>query len=85
MKNAFFFFFYGETEKEKPKKKKIIVDYDLIYAKLKEGPLTFRQIEELSGVSHSCVYQVITTLSLNFPIWSPARGVYKLIEESDYE
>lgn len=68
----------------KPKKKRKPVDYDMLYELLLAGPLTFRQIEEVTGVSHCGVAQVITTLSLRYPIWSPKRGVYKLCEDSDY-
>lgn len=70
----FFFFF----------KKKKKVDYEAIYQALKEGPLTFSQIEALSGVSHSGVAQVITTLSLKYPIYEYARGLYKLYGDDDY-
>lgn len=48
------------------------------------GPVTFRDIEEATGVSHNGVAQVITTLSLKYPIWSPKRGVYKLYDDDDY-
>lgn len=68
----------------KPKKKRKAVDYEELYNLLLQGPLTFRQIEEVTGVSHCGVAQVITTLSLRYPIWSPKRGVYKLCESSDY-
>lgn len=87
MKKYFFFFFLGEIEKEKPKtkRKRVPVDYDLLYQRLLEGPVTFAEIEELSGVAHSGVAQVITTLSLRYPVWSPKRGTYKLMEESDFE
>lgn len=69
-------------EEPKPKKKK--VDYDLIVQKLKEGPLTFSQIKALAGVSHYGVAQVITTLSLHYPIYEAARGLYKLYGADDY-
>ena len=64
--------------------KKRKVDYDLIVQKLKEGPLTFSQIKALAGVSHSGVAQVITTLSLHYPIFEAARGLYKLYGADDY-
>lgn len=52
----------------------------MLYERLKEGPLTFNEIEKLTCVAHSGVAQVITTLSLRYPIWSPKRGVYTLID-----
>ena len=82
MKKHFFFFFFEEKQQ---KKKKLVVDYDYLYQKLLEGPLRSKDIEEITGVSHSGVFQIITTLSINYPIWSPSRGVYKLIEDSDYD
>lgn len=66
------------------KKKRVEVDYDELYKLLLAGPLTFRQIEEITGVKHCGVAQVITTLSLRYPVWSPKRGVYKLYDEEDY-
>lgn len=76
------FDFIWEEEEPKPKKKK--VDYDLIVQKLREGPLTFSQIKALAGVSHHGVSQVITTLSLLYPIYEAARGLYKLYGADDY-
>ena len=65
-----------------PEKKK--VDYDLIYSELRKHPLTFSQIEALSGVSHYGVAQVITTLSLHYPVYEVSRGLYKLYGDDDY-
>jgi len=76
------FVFEWDDEEAKPKKKK--VDYDLIVQKLREGPLTFSQIKALAGVSHYGVSQVITTLSLHYPIYEAARGLYKLSGADDY-
>ena len=61
-----------------------LVDYDMLYKMLLAGPVTFKMIEEATGVSHNGVAQVITTLSLRYPVWSPKRGIYKLCEASDY-
>ena len=74
--------FYAPHRKRKPRQP---VDYDLLYERLKAGPVTFAEIEELAGVPHCSVAQIITTLSLYYPVWSPKRGVYKLMEDSDYE
>jgi hypothetical protein len=67
-----------------PKKKKKKVDYKLIISELKKGPLTFSQIQALAGVSRAGVSQVITTLSLHYPLYEVARGIYKLYGDDDY-
>lgn len=79
----FFFFFFFDNEIVKTKKRQS-PDYEMLHERLLEGPVTFREIEKLTGVAHSGVAQIITTLSLRYPLWSPKRGIYKLIEESDY-
>ena len=67
-----------------PKKKKKKVDYKLLIVELKKGPLTFSQIQALAGVSRAGVSQVITTLSLHYPVYEAARGIYKLYGKDDY-
>lgn len=67
-----------------PKKKKKKVDYELIISELKKGPLTFSQIQALADVGRAGVSQVITTLSLHYPIYEAARGIYKLYGDDDY-
>ena len=67
-----------------PKKKKKKVDYKLIISELKKGPLTFSQIQALAGVSRAGVSQVITTLSLHYPLYEQARGIYTLYGDDDY-
>ena len=67
-----------------PKKKRKKVDYKLIIKELNKGPLTFSQIQALAGVSRAGVSQVITTLSLLYPIYEAARGIYKLYGADDY-
>lgn len=64
---------------------RVAVDYDLLYKRLLQGPVTFAEIEEMTGAKHNAVAQIITTLCLRYPVWSPQRGVYKLCEESDYK
>lgn len=73
---------FSETLKTKKKKRKI--DYDLIIAELKHGPLSFSQIQQLAGVGHSGVAQVITTISLHYPLYEAAYGMYKLYGPDDY-
>lgn len=67
-----------------PKKKKNKVDYERIYNEIRKGPLTFSQIQALAEVDHTKVSQVITTLSLRYPIYEWARGIYKLYGDDDY-
>lgn len=65
------------------KRKKI--DYESLYQRLLQGPVTFREIQNLTGVSKTSVMNVIDVLSVRYPVWEPERGVYKLLEESDYD
>ena len=67
-----------------PKTKKKKVDYKLIINELEKGPLSFTQIQALAGVNRAGVSQVITTLSLHYPIYEAARGMYKLYGNDDY-
>lgn len=68
-----------------PKKKKK-VDYEKLYELFKKQKyVSFSEIERLSGVEHCGVAQVITTLSLRFPIYeTEIFGVYKLYGADDY-
>ena len=67
-----------------PKKKKKKVNYEPIVRELEKGPLTFSQIQALADVSRDRVSQVITTLSLHYPLYEVARGIYKLYGDDDY-
>ena len=70
---------------------RIYVNYELLYKSLfAPGKLvTVQEIaEELyieTGVRFDSVTQVVTTLSLRYAIWSPVRGIYKIMESKDYE
>lgn len=66
------------------RKKKHQVDYQAIYEELKKGPLSFSDIYKLSGAPYYCVNQVITTLSLRYPIYECGRGMFKLYGDDDY-
>lgn len=59
-------------------------DYGAIVKALQKGPLTFTQIEQIAGCARSGVSQIITTLSLHYPIYEAKRGVYKLYGDDDY-
>ena len=68
-----------------PKKKNKRVDYKLLYEALLQGPLTFTQIGQLAGVEkRNSISQIITTLSLHYPVYESARGIYKLYGDDDY-
>lgn len=62
-----------------------IVDYNYLYSLLLKGPLTFAEIMAITGIKKEGVSQVITTLSLHYPIWEVKRGVYKLLTEEDFK
>lgn len=66
----------------------ILIDYERIYQRLKarKDGMTRKEIHEmLPNISYSAVSQVITTLSIRYPLYSPSRGVYKLLTEEDFE
>ena len=60
-------------------KKRKYVDYDHLYALLKKSPVSFEQIRRETGLDKKGAYQVITTLSLKYPVYSPERGMYALL------
>ena len=68
-----------------PGNKRKKVDYEALYEILKQRPITFSELMQLTGLNKHGVSQVITTLTLKYPVWSPAKGVYKLCTESDYQ
>lgn len=72
------------SEPDKVPKKRRKTDYGAIVSALKKGPLSFTQIEQLAGCPRSGTYQVITTLSLHYPIFEVKRGVYKFAGDDDY-
>jgi hypothetical protein len=55
------------------------VDYDKLFAILQKQPLTYDIIKNETGLNNSGVAEVITTLSVNYALWSPARGIYELL------
>jgi hypothetical protein len=62
--------------KEKPREK---VDYERLYAIMIRQPLTYDIIKAETGLNDSGVAQVITMLSLKYPVWDPAKGIYELL------
>lgn len=59
-------------------------DYEELYKLLLKGPVTREQIKEVTENTGGSIRQAIITMSINYPVWSPSPGVYKLVEESDY-
>ena len=55
------------------------VDYARLYGILEKQPLTYDIIKDVTGLNDSGVAQVITTLSLEYPVWNPAKGIYELL------
>jgi hypothetical protein len=55
------------------------VDYGKLYAILEKQPLTYDIIKRETGLNDSGVAQVITTLSIDYPVWNPAKGIYELL------
>jgi hypothetical protein len=53
------------------------VDYARLYEILERQPLTYDIIKQVTGLKDSGVAQVITTLSLDYPLWNPAKGIYE--------
>lgn len=68
----------------KPKRKKRVIDYDALYQLFLQGPVRFSDIEQVTGMKHNAIAQVITSLSLRYPIYELKRGVYKLYGDDDY-
>lgn len=68
---------------EKKERKKI--DYEALYQRLLHGPVTFREVQTITGVPKHSVMAIIDVLSIRYPVWEPDRGVYKLLEKSDYD
>ena len=60
-------------------RKRKYVDYDYLYALLKQGPVSFNKIKSVTGLDKKGAYQVVTTLSLKYPVYSPERGMYALL------
>ncbi len=50
---------------------------------LEAGPITSADIEAATGATRRNVTQIITTLSLKYPVWSPRRGEYALLKLDD--
>lgn len=70
--------------KSQKKRARKPVDYEALYQLFLRGPVRFKDIEEVTGVSHNAVAQVITTLSLRYPIYELKRGLYKLYGAEEY-
>jgi hypothetical protein len=63
----------------KPAGARVKADYAKLYAILQKQPLTYDIIKHETGLNDSGVAQVITTLSLDYPVWNPAKGIYEIL------
>lgn len=61
-------------------RKRKYVDYEHLYELLKKSPVSFEQIRRETGLDKKGAYQVVTTLSLKYPVYSPERGMYALLK-----
>jgi predicted Rossmann fold nucleotide-binding protein DprA/Smf involved in DNA uptake len=59
------------------------VDYDTLYDILKHQPITYKIIKDVTGLKTNEILQVIDTLSLSYPVYSPGRGIYELLREEE--
>lgn len=70
---------------------RIHVDYEKLYKSLfKPGKIVTseelrKELEIETGYVFTSITQVVTTLTLHYPIWSPTIGKYKIMEDSDYD
>jgi hypothetical protein len=55
------------------------VDYERLLEIMQRQPLTYDIIKRETGLNDSGVARVITTLSLKYPVWKPAKGIYELL------
>lgn len=82
---SFIFEWTVDPASAEPKRKNKKIDYELLYRSLLQGPLSFTQIGQIAGVTNrSSISQVITTLSLKYPVYEAQRGIYKLYGDDDY-
>jgi hypothetical protein len=65
---------------------KFVIDYERIIQRLKKGEMTRKEIHEMiPNVSYSVVSEIITTLCINYAVYSPRHGVYKLLTDEDMD
>lgn len=59
--------------------------YDKLKDLFKKGPVTVKEIRQKLGISDGLAATMINNLSRELPIWEPDRGIYKILEDSDFE
>ena len=70
------------TQSMQPKVKR----WQPVYAALlKTGVITTEEIMQIAGVGYKEVWQIITDLTYQCPLYRVSAGVYKLLTESDME
>ncbi len=65
----------------KAREKNPIVDYDALYAILQRQPITYNIIKDMTGLKANEIQHVIDTLSYQYPLYDPARGIYELLRK----
>jgi hypothetical protein len=54
--------------------------YRHLYEIMKRQPITYDIIRrESGGLNNSKIAQIITTLSIRYPVYTPAKGIYELL------
>lgn len=63
--------------KRKPRK---IVNYEALAEYVRQaGEVTFAELADVTESNAGSTAQIIDTLSLRYPLWSPRRGVYRML------
>jgi hypothetical protein len=52
-----------------------------VYRRMRERPLSYKEIQVLTGASHADMTRIITSLSLHYPVYQPCRGLYAVLKD----
>ncbi|MDR1306028.1 MAG: hypothetical protein LBK74_00450 [Treponema sp.] len=52
-----------------------------LYRRMRERPLSYKEIQVLTGASHAGMTNIITSLSLRYPVYQPCRGLYAVLKD----
>ncbi len=59
---------------------RVQVDYDALYRLFEKGEVCLSQIMEQTGLDKKKAYQILTSISLKWPVYRKRRGVYALLD-----
>lgn len=59
--------------------------YNLLKKLFYAGPVHITDIVTVVGVNRSTAETMVNNLSHELPIWEPGKGVFKILEEKDFE